>query len=216
MKTHDVRIVLADDHKIFRAGLKSLIDKEPGFRVVGQADNGENLLAILRATPCDLVVLDLSMPKLDGIAALKILRGAFSKIKVLVLTMIRDKEHLKHAMDAGARGYVLKEEAFEQLLRAIKTVSKDKNYISQSAATLDEPGNERFAQPGEDPCPEILTSREREILAGIVKGLANKNIAAQLKISVRTVETHRGHLTRKLGLKSTASLVKYAISKKII
>lgn len=212
----ECQIVLADDHKIFRAGLKSLIDKESGLEIVGQAQDGEDLLVLLRKVKCDLVVLDLSMPKLEGIAVLKILRRKYPKLKVLILTMFKDFEHFRHAMASGASGYVLKDDAFEQLVRAIKTVMQNKQYVSKSVVSLERgqlicSQNEIFS-----PSLEILTKREKEILKGVALGQANKNIAASLKISIRTVEAHRGHLTRKLGIKTTADLVKYALSKRII
>ncbi len=212
----DYRIILADDHKIFRAGLKSLIDKESGLKIVGQASDGEDLLVVVHRIKCDLVVLDLSMPKLDGIAALRILSKKYPRLKILILTMLKDNEHFKQAMAAGASGYVLKDDAFEQLVRAVKSVMQNKQYVSSSVLTLDTDCPSRFPDEIQTPSLEILTSREKEILKGIVSGLANKNIAANLKISVRTVEAHRGHLTRKLGIKTTANLVKYAIAKKMI
>ncbi len=212
----ECQIVLADDHKIFRAGLKSLIDKEAGFKIVGQAEDGEDLLVLLRKVKCDLVVLDLSMPKLEGIAALKILRDKYPKLKVLILTMFKDFEHFKHAMASGAKGYVLKDDAFEQLVRAVKTVMQNKQYVSRSVASLERDQSVCLQNEMSAPSLEILTKREKEILKGVALGQANKNIAASLKISIRTVEAHRGHLTRKLGIKTTADLVKYAMTKRII
>ncbi|MCB9758042.1 MAG: response regulator transcription factor [Candidatus Omnitrophica bacterium] len=212
----EYQIVLADDHKIFRAGLKSLIDKEAGLKIVGQAEDGEDLLVLLRKVKCDLVVLDLSMPKLEGIAALKVLRQKYPKLKVLILTMFKDFEHFKHAMASGANGYVLKDDAFEQLVRAVKTVMKNKQYVSGSVSAIERDRLFRLQDEATAPSLEILTKREKEILKGIALGQANKNIAANLKISIRTVEAHRGHLTRKLGIKTTADLVKYAMTKNII
>ncbi len=216
MMTKEYRIILADDHKIFRAGLKSLIDKESGLKVVGQAENGEDLLFLLRKVSADLVVLDLSMPKLDGIAVLNALQKRFPSLKILILTMLKDVEHFKHAMAFGASGYVLKEDAFEQFVRAIKMIMRNKKYVSSSASALEVGPFTRLQEQSQSPSLEILTIREKEILKAIALGLANKNIATNLNISVRTVEAHRGHLTKKLGLKTTASLVKYALSKHVI
>ncbi len=216
MTPRDYRIILADDHKIFRAGLKSLLDKEPDLKIVGQASDGEDLLSVVRTVKCDLIVLDLFMPKLDGIAALRILSKKYPKLKILILTMLKDNEHFKQAMAAGASGYVLKDDAFEQLSKAVKAIMHNKQYVSCSVLALDNGCTMRFADQSQAPSLEILTNREKEILKGIASGMANKNIAANLKISVRTVEAHRGHLTTKLGIKTTANLVKYAIAKKII
>lgn len=216
MMPKECRIVLADDHKIFRAGLKSLLDKEPGLKIVGQAADGEDLLAVVRTVKCDLVVLDLSMPKVDGIAALRILSKKYPKLKILILTMLKDNEHFKQAMAHGASGYVLKDDAFEQLARAVKAIMQNKQYVSCSVLALDNDCSVRLQDEIQTPSLEILTTREKEILKGIASGMANKNIATNLKISVRTVEAHRGHLTHKLGIKTTANLVKYAIAKKIV
>lgn len=212
----ECRIILADDHKIFRAGLKSLLDKESGFKIVGQAQDGEDLLSVVRTVKCDLIVLDLSMPKLDGIGALKILSKKYPHLKILILTMLKDNEHFKQAMSGGASGYMLKEDAFDQLVRALKTLMQNWQYVSPSMTVLDNDCLGGLRENPQTPSLEILTNREKEILKGIVSGMANKNIAASLNISVRTVEAHRGHLTSKLGIKTTANLVKYAMAKRMI
>jgi two-component system, NarL family, response regulator NreC len=212
-----IRIFLADDHAMFRAGLKGLLEKEPDFKVVEQANDGEELLEKLSSTKTDCVVMDLSMPNMDGLATLKEIRKKFPKTKVLILTMQKDAEHFKHAIANGACGYLLKEGAFDQLVMAIKTIMKGKNFISPAISNLIAEQYVRSVEQEADiPSLEILTSREKEILRYIAEGKANKNIAAKLKISIRTVETHRSHLIQKLGLKTAASLVKYAISKGLI
>ena len=210
------RIILADDHSIFRAGLKKLIDDEPRLKVVAQAKDGEDLLFKLQSAKCDLIVLDLSMPNMSGILALTEIRQKFPKIKILVLTMQKDIEHFKHAMTNGAAGYLLKDDAYEQLLLAVKVIAKGKKFISSSVSALVTDRYIRSLDEVEVPSLEILTKRERETLRLITCGFANKQIAARLKISIRTVETHRGHLTDKLGLKNTAGLVRYAISKGLV
>lgn len=211
-----IRIILADDHEMFRAGLKSLLEKEPDFKVVAQAKEGEELLEKLAATKADCVVIDLAMPNMDGLTTLKEIRRQFPKLKCLVLTMQKDPEHFKHAMMAGAKGYILKDSAFDQLAMAIKVIMRGKNFISPSISTLIAEQYVRSTQEGGEPSLEILTNREREILSLIAKGAANKNIASTLKISIRTVETHRSRLIHKLGIKTAAGLVKYAMSKGII
>jgi len=212
-----IRIVLADDHEILRAGLKGLLEKEPDLKVVAQARDGEDLLEKLSSAKADCVVMDLSMPNMDGLTTLKVIRKKFPKIKSLVLTMQKDVEHFKHAMAAGARGYILKDSAFDHLVMAIKVIMKGKNFISPAISNLiAEQYVRSMDQKGDEPSLEILTLREKEILRRIAEGKANKNIAAALKISIRTVETHRSHLIQKLGLKTPASLVKYAISKGLV
>ena len=212
-----IRVVLTDDHEMFRSGLKGLLEKQPDFKVVALAQDGEELLEKLNGIKADCVVMDLSMPNMDGLTALKAVRAKFPKIKCLVLTMQKDHEHFKHAMAAGACGYLLKDSAFDQLVLAIKVIMKGKNFISPAISNLiAEQYVRSMDQGGDEPSLEILTAREKEILGCIADGKANKNIAAQLKISIRTVETHRSRLIQKLGLKTTASLVKYAISKGLV
>jgi len=212
-----IKIILADDHEMLRAGLKGLLEKEPDFKVVAQARDGEDLLEKLLSIKADCVVIDLSMPNMDGLATLKEMRKKFPKIKSLVLTMQKDAEHFKHAMSCGACGYVLKDSAFDHLVMAIKIIMKGKNFISPAISNLiAEQYVRSMGQEGNAPSLEILTAREKEILRRIAEGKANKNIAAALKISIRTVETHRSHLIGKLGLKTPAALVKYAIAKGLI
>jgi len=211
-----VRIVLADDHKILRAGLKGLLDRQPDFKVVAQAKDGEELLEKLTSVKADCVVMDLSMPNLDGLATLKEIRKNFPKMKCLVLTMQKDQEHFKRAMAFGASGYVLKDNAFDLLAMAIKMVMKGKTFVSPAISDLIAEQYVHGVQEGDAPSLEILTKREKEILSLVAQGHANKNIATRLKISIRTVETHRNHLIHKLGFKTTAALVKYALDKGLI
>ena len=211
-----LRIVLADDHEIFRAGLKSLIDREAGLEIVGQASDGEQLIEKLPSMKCDLIVLDLSMPKMDGMAALKILRKKYADVRVLVLTMQKDYQHFQYAMNHGAWGYMLKDDAYEQLVMAIKVIMNDKRFVSPVMTRYLRNAEYEPRKEGQDPSLEILTKREKEILKLVAQGEANKNIATKLKISIRTVETHRSNMTNKLNIKTTASLVKYALSKGLI
>lgn len=209
------RIILADDHTMFREGLKSLIEKEPSLKVVGEAKDGEDLLEKLGVVRCDLVILDLSMPQMDGMVAIQAVRRQFPHVHILVLTMQKDYEHFRHAMAYGALGYVLKEDAHEQLIAAVRALKKGKRFVSPTVSTLLTERVLRSFDEVETPSLEILTKREKQILRCIAEGDSNKNIAAKLKISVRTVETHRAHLGDKLGIKTTAGLVKYALSKDI-
>ncbi len=211
-----VRIVLADDHEMLRAGLKALLEKEPDFKVVAQARDGEDLLEKLGLVKADCVVLDLSMPNMDGLMTLKEIRRRFPKIKSLILTMQKDAEHFKHAMALGARGYVLKDSAFDQLVLAVKMIMKGKTFMSPGISNLIAEQFVRSSQEGDFPSLEILTPREKEILCCVARGQANKNIAGRLGISIRTVETHRSHLIHKLGLKTAAALVKYALARGLV
>jgi len=210
------RVVIADDHSVVREGLKVLINKDPCLKVVGEADNGEKLLALLNSKKCDLAIVDIAMPEMDGLTALKEIKRKYPKLKVLVLSMLKDYEHFKRAKAYGASGYLAKDEAGGELITAINTVQKGNNYVSPSVTTLLAERQMRYMENGEAPSFEILTKREKQVLKLVAKGDPNKKIASDLKISIHTVENHRAHLSDKLGLKNTASLVKYAISKGLI
>jgi len=184
--------------------------------VVGEACDGEQLLAKIPSIKGDLVVLDLSMPKMDGMAALKVLHKKYPNLRVLVLTMQKDCQHFQHAMNHGAWGYMLKDDAYEQLIMAIKAIMTDKQFVSPAMNRYLRNAEYEPRREGQDPSLEILTKREKEILKLVALGMANKNIASKLKISIRTVETHRANMTNKLNIKTTASLVKYALSKSLV
>ncbi len=209
------KIIIADDHTFVRVGLKELINKDPDLIVVAEAKNGQELLDILANKKCDLVVMDISMPEMDGVATIKELYEKFKGIKVLILSMLKDYSHFREVMAHGASGYMVKDDAPEQLDSAIKTILRGKKFISPSVTTM---LAERELRSLDEAVPslEILTRREKQILAMITKSMPNKNIASKLKISIRTVEHHRANLTGKLGLKDTASLVKYALTKGLI
>ena len=204
---------MADDHQILRAGLKDLIEKDKAFKVVGQAKDGDELLSLMHSVKCDLVIMDLSMPNRDGMQAIQDIREKFPKVKVLVLTMQKDQEHFKHAMAHGASGYVLKEDAYDQLLMAVKMILRGKKFVSPTISKLLTDYYVRSLDEAQSSSLDILTKREQQILQFIGSGMANKNIASRLKLSIRTVETHRANLSHKLGIKNTAGLVKYALSK---
>lgn len=210
------KVVLVDDHAMFRSGLKALIEKEPDFKVVAESQDGEDLLFQLKKIKCDLLVLDISMPHVSGLGVLKEIKQQFPHIKILMLTMQKDHEHFKNAMALGADGYVLKDEAFDQMLLAMRMILRGKKYVSVSVSTLLTDRFIRSLDEVETPSVEILTPRELEILKLIASGLSNKNVAAQLNLSVRTVESHRLHLMDKLGIKNTAHLVRYASAKGLI
>lgn len=210
------RLILADDHQMFRSGLKQLLTADKLFKVVGQAANGVELMDLLAHTKADCIILDLSMPEMDGLESLKEITAKYPKLRCLVLTMQQDVEHFKCAIAYGAKGYVLKDCAFEELSLAIKTVMKDKQFVSPAISSLITDAYIQASPSNGEASLEILTNRERDVLKLVAAGLANKNIATQLKISIRTVETHRSRIIHKLGIKTTAGLVKYALAKGII
>lgn len=209
-------IILADDHEIFREGLKSLIDKDSAIHIVAEARDGEELLDAVRRRRCDVIVTDLSMPNMDGLSAIRNILKVRSHARILVLTMLKDHEHFRHAMNNGASGYILKDDAYDQFVLAVKTLAKGKKYVSPSVSQLETDRYLRTMDDMDAPSLNILTKREQQILRLVAGGLANKNIANELNISVRTVETHRNNLTNKLGIKATAGLVKYAMTKGLV
>lgn len=210
------RIVLADDHQMFRRGVKRIIQENPELEVVGEANDGLQLLEIVKQSPPDMVIVDVSMPNLRGLEATREIKMTYPELKIIILTMHKDREYLYHALSAGAEGYLLKEDADVELFAAIKTIRQGGSYISPLLAPqLTEIFLERQRpRDGEGKFPaEILTTREREIIKLIAEGKSSRDIAGLLYISSRTVQHHRANIMRKLNFKKTADLVKYAIQK---
>ncbi|NOQ41169.1 MAG: response regulator [Desulfuromusa sp.] len=213
----DYRIILADDHVILRHGVKSIIDDVPGFCIVGEADDGAELLKLLRTVVPDLVILDIAMPKIRGLEAAAEIKSNFPAIKILILTMHKSGQYLDHALSVGVDGYLLKEDAPKEIFTAIETIRAGRKYISPilSPELTDEMA--RAYQTGQfkilsDP----LTLREREVLKLIAEGKSNKDVAEMLNISLRTVHHHRASLMQKVNIRNTAGLVRYAIEKNYI
>jgi DNA-binding NarL/FixJ family response regulator len=210
------RIVLADDHVLFRQGVKRLIEEVPGLAVIGEASDGLELLNLLQRVTADLIVLDISMEGLQGIEASRQIRKLYPQTKILILTMHKNKEYLHHAMTAGASGYLLKEESDEELFTAIETIRRGETYVTRR---LTGPGAEGLSSKTEGKKPDLsepLTAREREIVKFIAEGKSNSAIASVLHISVRTVENHRANIMKKLEIKRTADLVRYAIQRGVV
>lgn len=209
------KVIIADDHTFVRVGLKELINKDADLIVVGEAKNGQELLDLLAHKKCDVIITDISMPEMDGVAALKELAEKVTGPKILILSMLKDYPHFKECMARGASGYLVKDDAPEQLIFAIKTVLRGKKYVSPLVTTMLADREIRSLDEGV-PSLEILTKREQQILVMVAKSLPNKAIASKLKISSRTVEHHRSNLTDKLGIKDMPSLIKYAMGKGLI
>lgn len=208
-RDRDVRVLLADDHTLVRAGVRRVLEAEPGIQVVGEVAEGEAALAALRATPADVLVLDLSMPGMDGFELTKLARAAHPALKILVLTMHASPEYVARAVDLGADGYLLKDSAVHDLVAAIRAVCEDRVYYSPAV----QKGLTEWlrARGSRSRVVDQLTGRELEVLRHVTLGLSTKEIAARLSISARTVETHRANLMRKLGLRSVALLTQFAI-----
>ena len=194
------RIVLADDHALIREGLRRLIEDDAGLEVVGEAGDGLELLSLVEALAPDLVIVDISMPNLRGIEAARRIKSRHPAVKVLILSMYREYQH--QAIAAGADGYLLKEDAPRELFSAIASVRQGRSFLSTKLSE------------GERCLPaqvEVLSVREREVLKLIVAGKPNKEMAEELFISVRTVESHRAAIIAKLKVKSATELVRCAI-----
>ncbi len=207
------RIILADDHVMFRQGIKRIIDETEGLEVAGEASDGFELLELLKKLEADMVLLDISMPNIRGIEATREIKSLYPNMKVLILTMHRKKEYLYHAIAAGAEGYLLKEDSDVELFSAVKTVRKGGFYVTRLlAGELAQDISHMYKGNRELPS-DPLSTREREILKLIAEGKSNKEIAKLLFISMRTVENHRANIMRKLNLTNTAEIIKYAILK---
>jgi DNA-binding NarL/FixJ family response regulator len=205
------RVIIADDHIIFRQGLLNLLKSAPDISVIGEAGEGaETLNLIIKENP-DIAILDISMPGVDGFGILQKIQSMGLTTKVIFLTMHNETLTAKRALQLNASGYVLKDNAFEDLLYAVKTVSAGGTFISPSVS-----GRILKATSDEGKDSHILTIREREVLKLIASGLTNKQIATQLFISVKTVETHRTNIMQKLDVHTTADLVRYAIKTGIL
>jgi DNA-binding NarL/FixJ family response regulator len=210
------KILLADDHVMFRRGVRSMIQGMEGIEVVGEAGDGLELLRLVKDIQPDLIIMDISMPQLRGLEATREIKMTHPGVKVLILSMHKDREYLYHALTAGAEGYLLKEDADEELMSAIKTLRQGGTFISPLlSAQVADIFVEKFRPGGGSPMApeEILSVREREILKLIAEGKSSKEIGDLLFISSRTVQHHRANIMRKLSFKKTADLVKYAIQK---
>lgn len=207
------RVLIADDHSMFRDGLKKLIVEHDDIEVAGEANDGNELLDLLKKTTPDMVVLDLAMPNLGGIEATREITANYPDVKVLMLTMYKDKQHFSHAFAAGASGYLLKENAGRDLFAAIDTIRSGGVYISPILSQELAEEWVRVSCSARRSRLEILTGRERSVLKLVAEGKSNKEIAGMLNLSVRTVESHRAHMMKKLKVEKTADLVRYAVEK---
>lgn len=208
------RIVLADDHVLFRKGVKSILEKDRGIEIVGESDDGLKLLDLLKKVEPDMVILDVSMPQLRGLEAAQEIKKISPNMKILILSMHRDRGYIHSAIAAGVEGYLLKEDADTELFAAIEKIRRDGHYLSpllceQLAYGLFQSRNQSEGPAREEP----LSTREREVVKLVAEGFSNREIADLLSISVRTVENHRANIMKKLNAKNTADLTKYAITK---
>jgi len=212
MKT--VRILVADDHEVVRQGLRRLLEAQPGWEICGEAVTGRDAVEKAKQLKPDVVVLDYSMPGLNGAEATRQIIERVPRTEVLILTMHGAEQLIREALEAGARGYVLKSDASRDLISAVHALIEHKPFLSSSASG---PVLDRYlGTPQTSASQQILTPREREIIQLVAEGKSNKEVAVTLKISTKTVEAHRANMMHKLGLSSVSELVRFAIRNQII
>jgi two-component system, NarL family, response regulator NreC len=212
-----MRILLADDHAVTRAGLRLLLERQPNIEVVGEAENGRELVELAAALTPDIAVVDIAMPNLNGIEATRQIVAKQPRLSVVILSMYSDETYVMRALEAGARAFLLKDSAIADLTGAVEAVSQGKAFFSPKISRiLAEDYVRTLKQRNAVDTYELLTPREREIIQLLAEGKTNKEVATLLNISVYTVETHRNRILQKLGLHNTAELVLYAVRKRII
>jgi two-component system, NarL family, nitrate/nitrite response regulator NarL len=213
-KKQIIKVLVADDHPVVRKGLQTCLAKRANLKVVGEAADGDEALRKARELSPDVVLMDISMPGMNGLAVTEVLRKEAPDMKVLVLSVHSNKDYIFRVIQAGAHGYVSKEAPPEELLRAIESVYSGEPHFSEDIARA--ALNEFVSSGGKKEPFAQLTSREREVLVLIAEGQSNKEIADKLGIGVRTIETHRERIMRRLGIHSVAGLTKYAIANGLI
>ncbi|MDQ7858408.1 MAG: response regulator transcription factor [Armatimonadota bacterium] len=208
-----IRVVIADDHAIVREGVRMILSAHPDIQVVGEAGGGEDAVAMAQSLHPDVVIMDISMPGMNGIEATQRIRQRAPEVNVVALTMHEDDHYVFQLLRAGAAGYVLKRAAATDLVDAVRAAVRGEPFLYPSAAKGVVEDYLRRLQRGEAPRTSYdgLTAREREVLALIAEGHTNAEIAARLYISIKTVQTHRAHIFEKLGLHDRTELVRYAI-----
>jgi len=212
-----MRILLADDHAVTRAGLRLLLERQPNIEVVGEAENGRELVELATTLTPDIAVVDIAMPNLNGIEATRQIVAKQPRLSVVILSMYSDETYVMRALEAGARAFLLKDSAIADLTGAVEAVSQGKAFFSPKISRiLAEDYVRTLKQRNAVDTYELLTPREREIIQLLAEGKTNKEVATLLNISVYTVETHRNRILQKLGLHNTAELVLYAVRKRII
>jgi len=206
-----IRVVLVDDHRVLREGLRSMIEREKDMEVVAEADSGRGIVEVATQAAPDVIVMDVSMPDLNGIEATRQVLERAPDAKVLALSMHSDKRMVAGMLSAGASGYLLKDSAFDEISEAIRAVAAGRTYLSSGVTDVVVGDYAQRVAAEEASTYAVLSSREREVLQLLAEGNATKEIAAKLYISVKTVETHRQNVMEKLDLRSVPELTKYAI-----
>jgi DNA-binding NarL/FixJ family response regulator len=210
----NTKILLVEDHIVVRQGIKALLSDEPDIEIVGEADNGREALSLVSKLQPDVVLMDISMPGLNGIEATRQIRQRHAAVKVVILSMHANEEYVFQVLRAGASGYVLKQSDSSEVLTAIRAALAGGSFLSPpiSRTVIDDYVHRAEVRGREDDM-DLLTSREREVLQLLAEGASNREIAEQLSISIKTVETHRSNMMNKLEVKNKTELVKYALRK---
>lgn len=211
-----IKVMLVDDHEIVRSGLRMLLQAQPDMEIVAEASSGAEAIEWVQAHEVDVVLMDVTMPKMDGMEATRRLKACCPSVAVLALTIHEEEEYFFQMLDAGASGYIPKRAASEDLLRAIHTVHQNEIFLHTSVASMLVKDYLQNRKADSATAPSNLTEREQEVLTLIAEGLTNKEIGENLGISPKTVARHRDNITHKLNLSSRAELTRYAIKKGLI
>ncbi len=211
-----LKVVIADDHMIVRDGLRSLLERPPDMEVVAEANNGRIALKLVKELSPDVVIMDIGMRELNGIDATRQIVKMSPGVKVLALSMYSDKRFIKGMLKAGASGYMLKDSAFKELIDAIRVIVENKIYISPSVANIITEDYLKQSPESDGSTRSLLSSRELEVLQLLVEGMSTKQIASSLRLSIKTIESHRSRIMKKIDVNNIADLTRYAIREGII
>jgi len=214
----NLRILIADDHDLVRRGLKALVETHPGWEICGEADSGRDAVTKVEELRPDIAILDISMPELNGVEATRRIRKISPHTEVLILSVHQSDQLIREILDAGAKGYIVKSDSDRDLVIALEALASHKPFFTPSATEMLLNGYTKSGAhtPLPEPLGERLTSREREIVQLLAEGKSSKEVASDLGISVKTAETHRANIMRKLDLHSVSELVRYAVRNEII
>jgi len=216
MLKHPIKILLADDHPVVRKGIHSCLARHTQLQIVGEASNGEEALRKVRELSPDVVLMDIDMPRMNGLLVTEILRRELPGVRVLVLSMLTDPDYVVRVIQSGARGYLLKTTPTDELVKAIETVYSGQTHFSPDVARVALNQFVRGDEDAEGSNVLTLSTREREVLTLVADGLSNKEIAMHLGVGVRTIETHRERIMRKLDIHSIAGLTRFAIARGLV
>jgi DNA-binding NarL/FixJ family response regulator len=217
VSTGAVRLVVVDDHGVVRRGVRALLESHPGWQVVGEGGNGRDAVELVRTLHPDVIILDLSMPDMNGLEATRRIVAESPQTEVLVLTMHHSEQLAREVLQAGARGYLLKSDADQNLIAAVENLSQHKPFLTSTVTEFVLDGYMQLTDRAEDDeGAAMVTPREREIIQLVTEGHSSKETAAVLGVSVKTVEAHRANIMRKLRLRSVSDLVRYAIRNQIV